>query len=143
MQLRTFSSGTTGWQGEIKGASAAGGKVSGGPVEELLTSNVPNIRFLSFKQASAYVSRVTDALAAEMTKMYNEIVESRLQISVDDMKAALDKNNLGWRYSKYLSLQYASIIAKLPNTQQQRLLTDIIGYAASSTSFSSVFVKYS
>ena len=143
MQLRTFSSGTTGWQGEIKGASAAGGKVSGGPLEELLTSNVPNIRFLSFKQASAYVSRVTDALAAEMTKMYNDIVESRLQISVDDMKAALDKNNLGWRFSKYLSLQYASIIAKLPNTQQQRLLTDIIGYAASSTSFSSVFVKYS
>jgi hypothetical protein len=48
-----------------------------------------------------------------------------------------------WHYSKFLTLETLSAFDKLNTENQQRILREIIGYAASSTEASGVFIKIS
>ena len=45
MQLRTFSRHVGGWQGEIKGKSAAAGKIGGGILESIMIKNSTVTKF--------------------------------------------------------------------------------------------------
>lgn len=141
MQLRTFTAGMTSWQGEIKGAAAAGGKVSGGPLEEMLKGVAPQLKFVTVQQAKTRVKQVTPALVQEFLTYYNNI--SATKVKREDIEKMLKDNNESWRYSKYLSLQYCYILNTLPKKKSDELISDIIGYASSSTKYSAVFVKYS
>jgi len=64
-------------------------------------------------------------------------------ISLEDMEKFLRTKSVGDRYSKFLALQYANLLAGLSVKKQQQVLSDVVGYASSSTSFSAVFIKYS
>ena len=76
-----------------------------------------------------------------MHTMYNTIAPT--MVSLEDMDNFLRTKSAGDRYSKFLALQYANLLAGLSVNKQQQVLSDVVGYAASSTSFSSVFIKYS
>ena len=141
MQLRTFSSGKSGWQGEIKGAAAAGGKIGGGVLESFYKDVDNRTRFIDQGKAKRYIDRVTPELVAQMHTMYNTIAPT--MVSLKDMDNFLRTKSAGDRYSKFLALQYANLLAGLSVNKQQQVLSDVVGYAASSTSFSSVFIKYS
>jgi len=141
MQLRTFSSGKSGWQGEIKGAAAAGGKIGGGVLEAFYKDVDNRTRFIDQGKAKRHVDRVTPEFIAQMHAMYNAVAPS--MISLEDMEKFLRTKSVGDRYSKFLALQYANLLAGLSVKKQQQVLSDVVGYASSSTSFSAVFIKYS
>lgn len=140
MQIRTFTNGMSGWQGEIKGATAAGGKIGGGNLQEALTlAGIPASKFIdqsSFKSKSKIKNKVT---VKEFTKMYNELSED--EVTEDEMTIFLGSYNDNWLYSKYLTMQFIYVMITERKADKTMAMLDSI--ASSSTPKSSVFLKYS
>lgn len=143
IQLRNFSSRpvTSSWQGEVKGKSAAGGKIGGGVLIEQAKNagvriNMPNQFNPNLKP--------TDSVLRTFAQMYKKIAgntnrESQKEVMVKTKGlAAADPT---WWMSKYLSVYYAY---SMVNTgKQNNVASKIYQYASSATDNSSVFVKYS
>lgn len=140
MQIRTFSNGMSGWQGEIKGSTAAGGKIGGGNLQEaLILAGVPKSSFIdqsSFKTLSKINNKKT---VQQFTQMYNTL--STDKVSFDEMSMFLQDYNNNWLYSKYLTLQFIYVMITSKKSDQVMSMLDSI--ASSSTPKSSVFLKYS
>ena len=134
IQTRSFTD-TGSWQGEIKGKYASGGKIGGGQIAEIF-------------------GRVSKAhLSASNAKAITLAATTRSPVLIKQLKAfAKDLNvkindptheSTDWVYSKYLTLEMYSIYKTLTKKQQDQILNEIVGYAASSTENSSVFIKIS
>ena len=140
MQIRTFSNGMTGWQGEIKGSTAAGGKIGGGNLQEsLVLAGIPSNKFIdqtSFKSKSKIKNAVT---VKQFTEMYNKL--STDKVSVDEMTIFLGDYNDTWLYSKYLTMQF--IYVMITERKEDKVMAMLDSIASSSTPKSSVFLKYS
>lgn len=144
MQLRTFSSGLSGWQGEIKGKAAAGGKVGGGNLEQgLLLSGIKATQFTNQTAFKAFANRGDDKILNLYISMYKFLTKDKR--SNDELlisaREQYNKKGKGWFYSKYLGLQYIYVMIK--NRKQNEVLRHIALIAASNTDISSVFYKYS
>ena len=144
MQLRTFSAGMSGWQGEIKGSSAAGGKIGGGNLQESLKlAKVPESSFIdqsSFKSLSKATNPTT---VMNMAKFYKFLEKDNAPINqiAPLMEAHLKTFDNNWLYSKYLSMQFVYVM--LNSKKQNQVSANLVSIASSSTPVSSVFVKYS
>jgi hypothetical protein len=140
MQIRTFTNGKSGWQGEIKGASAAGGKIGGGNLQEALKlAGVPSSKFedqTSFKSKSSINNKNT---IKKFTEMYNKL--SKDKVTVDEMTIFLSNYNDNWLYSKYLTMQF--IYVMINERKEDNVMAMLDSIASSSTPKSSVFLKYS
>jgi hypothetical protein len=140
MQIRTFTNGMSGWQGEIKGATAAGGKIGGGNLQEALTlAGIPSSKFIdqtTFKSKSKINNAVT---VKQFTEMYNKL--SKDKVTVDEMTMFLGDYNDNWLYSKYLTMQF--IYVMITARKEDKVMAMLDSIASSSTPKSSVFLKYS
>jgi len=145
MQIRTFSAGMSGWQGEIKGATAAGGKVGGGNLEEAMTlAGIPPSAFIDQSSAKAVARARTKAANVKMfTEFYKYLSKDKrsIQALIPEIQTVIENNNEGWFYSKFLSMQYLYVILK--SGKQDKVMQNIARIAASATDVSSVFYKYS
>jgi len=141
IQLRNFSSRpvTSSWQGEIKGKSAAGGKIGGGVlIEQALNAGV------SMKKPNQFNATVapTDTKLNEFAKMYKAI-NPRTKETEKQVKAkakGLAKIDPTWWMSKYLSVYFAHTIVK--SGKKDAVASKIYQYASSASACSSVYVKY-
>lgn len=140
MQLRTFSAGMSGWQGEIKGSTAAGGKIGGGNLQDalVLAGIVPSsfIDQTAFKPKSKIDNKQT---IKDMVKFYEYLTGKKT--NSDEMADHLKNFDNNWLYSKYLSMQF--IYMMKINKKENAVCSMIDSIAASSTPVSSVFLKYS
>lgn len=140
MQIRTFSNGMSGWQGEIKGTSAAGGKIGGGNLQNALElAGIPSSQFIdqsTFKSQSKITNKKT---IKQFTKMYNELSDDKM--TETEMTLFVSDYNDNWLYSKYLCLQF--IYVMITKKKKDVVMSMLDSIASSSTPKSSVFLKYS
>jgi hypothetical protein len=142
IQLRNFSSrpDTSSWQGEIKGKSAAGGKIGGGVLIEQVQS-----AGIALNKPSQFNPKIkpTDAVLRKFAQMYKVLApqsrESQKEVMMKTKGlAAADPT---WWMSKYLSVYFAHAVLSSP--KKNKVASKIYSYASSATDNSSVFVKYS
>lgn len=134
IQFRSFSD-TGGWQGEIKGKYASGGKIGGGQIAQIVEKRT-NI-LLSAASANAIATKVkandkmiADSINKNAKKLKIKVIDPVLQGS-------------DWRYSKFLTLDLLAAFDAVSNDKKEAILRDIISYAASASENSAVFVKIS
>lgn len=145
IQLRTFSGRPDpgAWQGEIKGKTAAGGKIGGGLLIRAAKDNgVPDSSLFKPSQALTIVERPSEKTFKDFVKMWKSISgtkqkDAQLLAEVKSMQ----KSDKSWWVSKYLGVHYAYTIQEKKKVNQ---VTDwLFQYGSSATENSSVFVKYS
>ena len=144
MQIRTFSAGMSGWQGEIKGATAAGGKIGGGNLEAALT--MAGIPTSSFTNQSAFKSMSNTKNAVVVKKfstMYKYLSgDKRMDKEIEkDITTMLSKYDNNWFYSKFLGMQF--LYTMLTSGKQNQVMQGVVSIASSTTEVSSVYIKYS
>ena len=150
VQFRTFS-GDTAWQGEIKGASAAGGKIGGG-----------NVNFYCMKHIGQNIGGGTSANWNEKTilnrvdvdkvfelyeKFYNQ--QNTFQkadypiIPEEEFIKTFNTKSSNFKSSKYMCMLFLETFYKGTPKQRNKVVTEMIRYAASNTDQSSYFIKVS
>jgi hypothetical protein len=139
IQFRSFGGETslTGWQGEIKGASANQGKVSLGPINYILKRH--GLQQLPTSQESARLAEAnSDAHCkqiATMMKTYGLISD------VDATAQTIKLKSNKYRYSKYLVLILLLTIKNANPQIQDEVVKDLYSYASSQASFSAPYIK--
>ena len=144
IQFRSFASRSTppsGWQGEIKSTAANYGKISYGPVNEIL-KRVLNKSLPSQSDMGRDSVKHNDAYVHKMYELYSKRpVEGAMPYKTFVDKVNKNKNPQGFRFSKMLCMQFIDIIESASSSQKDKIVSEILGYASSNISTSSVFVK--
>jgi len=144
MQLRSFDK-VKGWQGEIKGTKAAGGKIGGGVLESILFQQTK----VKFKYNSAQIKNLaqkpTPQFLQELYELYLALetkkpIPQKEFIETAGAKKISGKDGDDWRYSKYLSMFYVAQLVKNKNAGN-RICDNIAGYSLSSSDLSAPFIK--
>ncbi len=136
IQFRSFNI-VSAWQGEIKGKYAAGGKIGGGQVAAIVQ------RVAGVKLSSLDAKQITQLANKGDKKLIDGIIKYSKDIGLTlDAKTIL-LQSADWLYSKFLTLELFSIFKNLSKKQQSQILTEIVGYSASATEHSGVFIKIS
>ena len=147
VQFRAFSS-TSAWQGEIKGAAAAGGKIGGGNLnyylEKHLGKSIGAGKGLSWKETS--YNQVKLPAMYELYKKYNNMQMSPFNknsypvVSYSDFESKV-KDKSSFIFSKNMCLLFLDSFLSANSSKRDIIATEIIRYAASNTDVSSFFVK--
>jgi len=141
IQFRSFGGeiSLTGWQGEIKGASANQGKISLGPINFIL--NRHGLSKLPTSLVSAQLARNnTDQHAKNIAQMMitSGIIKSnQLDQTVEMIKQRSDK----YRYSKYLVMILLTTISNAPAQIRNQVVQDFYLYASSQATYSAPYIK--
>lgn len=130
IQFRTF--GST-WQGEIKGKNANMGKISGGPIMNIMQRNG-----LHLKTQSQITNR-TPALMKDFYKWYKYFEKNGM--SEGEFTLEVSKKDHNWWISKFLSAQLLYAIDHARD--KDKIVSSMIGYAASESDLSGPYVKVS
>jgi hypothetical protein len=138
IQFRSFGGNTslTGWQGEVKGASANQGKISYGPINLILKNHsVTQIR----ANAAQDAKRNDDAVATQIAKGMIELgaLSGKTKDHVMMIKSKSDK----WRYSKLQVVQLLSTIKSLSPEKRNQVMEDLFLYASSQSQYSAPYMK--
>jgi len=157
------------WQGEIKGLSAAQGKIGGGIVDGYIEKLFPgkslgvrtgnnSIKVKTNIKASAQQRQsVTEGIYEDckyLKPKFSNFLEdfdtsdkakSQLMTNIalgvpNPGEKAEDKPN-SWRYSKYINLKLARIIESLSDEDRDKLVQAWYYYAASQSDLSAVYAK--
>jgi hypothetical protein len=141
IQLRNFSSRpvTSSWQGEIKGNTAAGGKIGGGILVEYA-----NEEGSAVAKPSAFTNQITnpsDATIKNFAKMFKELSDTNetLQELERQTKIYAKQDNVWWM-SKYLSVYFVYTLMKKKKIDE--VTKKAFEYGSSATKNSSIFIKY-
>ena len=133
MQLRTF--GNYSFQGEIKGKSAAAGKIGGGIILAILgkvkgvTTNKTN------NQVKTLARKPTPQFMQEFYELYLSLETARKKIDKDEFMEELQKKDADFIFSKY----WAMFVTSHLDTD----VTDAIaGYASSQSDLSGPHAVY-
>ena len=136
MQLRTFSTDGTSFQGELKGKTAAQGKIGGGVLKMLLSKNgagdIPNQKDALTDSVNLSESFVNTFI--ELAKKYG-----KFNITAEELK----EKTTDWISSKYQALSVVKVLETGDKDKVSDALTDIANYAGSKSSISSVYIKIS
>ena len=141
IQFRSFGgeASLTGWQGEIKGASANQGKVSLGPINFILKRHgLPQIPASS--ESAALAKSNTDRHCASIAQMmadYGIISPAQVGAAAKTIQGNSDK----YRYSKYLVMNLLLTMKKAPKQIQDQVVQDLYLYASSQASYSAPYIK--
>ena len=144
-QARNFGGPTKGdWKLELKGKSAAQGKIQGKKVRDLL------------KDAKFNVSKLTEPTFAESDpnasgakKITDEIYNLLNQFNAKNFTANTNTKNIiasqpkAWRYSKLAGLRMLKWLGDLSTTEANRAMKELYLYASSQSDKSSVYWKLS
>tara|TARA_B100001109_G_scaffold91563_1_gene74470 strand:+ start:255 stop:1673 length:1419 start_codon:yes stop_codon:yes gene_type:complete len=140
VQFRAFNS-TSSWQGEIKGLSAAGGKIGGGNLNFYCEKH---IRKSIGQQGIMNGWRETPSNQVKLNDMYylyKKYAKNPCDVK-QFIKQCLEKGG-SFIFSKNMCLLFLDTMMSATSTQRNKVCTDIIKYAASSTDLSSFYVKVS
>jgi hypothetical protein len=138
IEFRNFN-GLTGFQGELVLKKAAGGKVGYSIIKKSFADN--NINLSDPNEIKTQVENNDADFKVKFEKLWNsfpELASEDFNSYYDDPKKTLNQKE-SYRISKFLALEIASAISKTKNAD--KIISNIIGYASSQTSVSSVFVK--
>jgi hypothetical protein len=145
IQLRNFSSRpvVSSWQGEIKGKTAAGGKIGGGNViQAALESGVLRTDITVPNTFNSQIQKPSEQTFKKFAMMFKELSGSRTKIDdlIRETKSAhkIDKT---WWMSKYLSISFCYGIQK--KKKEDQVTKWLFKYGSSASSNSSIFIKYS
>jgi hypothetical protein len=139
IQFRSFGgeASLTGWQGEIKGASANQGKVSLGPINYILKRHGLQ-QLPDSKQSAALAKANTESHAKEIASMMKSYgLISDVQETAQTIRSKSDK----YRYSKYLVLKLLLTMNSAGKDKQDEVVKDLYLYASSQASFSAPYIK--
>ena len=145
MQLRTFDT-ASGWQGEIKGKSAAAGKIGGGVLESIAIRNSTLTKF-------PYTNRELLTLAKKPTSIFlNELYELHLSLGGSEKKNEFIKkasakkmgrtSGVDWRFSKYLGMFYVAHLESNKKSAAHKMCDNIASYSMSLSIDSAPHVVY-
>jgi|TARA_B100000085_G_scaffold538_1_gene545 hypothetical protein len=141
IQFRSFGgeASLTGWQGEIKGASANQGKISLGPINFIL--NRHGLPKLPTSLESASLARGnTDKHARDIAQMmvtYGTVKSNQVEQVAEMIKQRSDK----YRYSKYLVMILLTTITNAPAQIRDQVVQDFYLYASSQATYSAPYIK--
>ena len=117
IQFRSFGGNTslTGWQGEVKGKSAAAGKIGGGVLESIMVRNSTLTKFPYDNETLKRLSSDPKKNPQFLEELYNMFVGVEgSKMKKDAFIKAASANRIGrvggtdWRFSKYRSLFFVS-----------------------------------
>jgi hypothetical protein len=140
IQFRNFGD-ITSWQGEIKGKQASGGKI-GHDATSYILKNLGQPGLSSQKEILALCKTDDKAFINKYFKLYNSTsLPSKMKLA--EFEQAYTAAELGNRTSNYFNVELISQLDKLNDAQKDAFINEVVGYAKSSSSFSSTFVKVS
>ena len=114
MQLRTFSA-VSSWQGEVKGNSAAAGKIGGGVLEAIMIKNSTLTKFpYDNRTLKGLATKAEPPFLEELYDMFVKVEKSTMKKEAF-VKAASAKqigrvSGADWRFSKYRGLFVVSFL---------------------------------
>ena len=145
MQLRTFSEASS-WQGEVKGSSAAAGKIGGGVLEEIMVRNSTLTAFkYTNRELKALCEKADPTLLNEMYDMFIGLERSRMKRNDFIKKASAKRigrvNGVDWRFSKFRSMFY---VAQLEDNKRiaGKVCDNIAAYSMSQSDEAGPHVVY-
>lgn len=144
IQFRSFNA-LGSYQGEIIGKSAKHGKIGYSMITYFLSKYTNSM----LPQYQAEIKdRIIDndkTLYIEFANLWNKFIKDRQFANEKDVLdyASKSKAPEDFIYSKYLSLKIVDTINNMTDEHKNSLMSDIFGFASSSSDFSSVFVKVS
>lgn len=145
IQLRNFSSRpvTSSWQGEIKGKTAAGGKIGGGiVVTAAKESGVPQNKLMIPSTFNQHINNPKDNILKQFAIMFKELSGTRKTISdLQNEVRVYAKQDPTWWMSKFLGVHYVYTI--LDSGKEGDVVKWLFEYGSSATKNSSIFIKYS
>ena len=136
MQLRTFSTDGTSFQGELKGKTAAQGKIGGGVLAMLFKKN-------GLEELPTQKNAVTDSINLSQEFINNFIDIASKHGGFDITEEELKQKSTDWISSKYQALTVIKVIETGDKASVSDALTDVVNYAGSRSSISSVYIKVS
>ena len=140
MEFRNFN-GLSGFQGEIIGKKAAGGKVGYGIIKKALADN--GVELSSPSGIKQEVLDGSDEFKSKFKKLWSStpgLEANEFEQYYDNPKKTLNQN-LSYRISKYLGLEVINAINN--STNPDKIIADLLNYASSQTGDSAIFVKAS
>jgi hypothetical protein len=143
IQLRNFSSRpvTSSWQGEIKGKTAAGGKIGGGILISLAQDNKVN-GLTKPSTFGPHIDKPSDKVFEDFAKMFKELSGNKKSVKDLALEAKMNqKKDKTWWMSKYLGVAYCYTLKK--SGKEDAVTKSLFGYGSSATKNSSIFIKYS
>ena len=132
IQFRTF--GRT-WQGEIKGKFANQGKISGGPIATVM-ANVLGVRLNAQKDM-----KMNETNMEQFYKWYTFLEKKPL--SYEEFKRLVEEKGSTFYTSMIMGSQFLYHFAQASKDNQNKILSGILGYAASESELSGPYVKCS
>ena len=138
------TSGEASWQGEIKGATAAGGKIGGGNVNFYLKKYTGKGVFVKEEKEVINFTKSKDFMP-EFYKLYKKHFNGKVLPYEDFVINAnlKQKESAGYLFSKYINMKFIDIFLSATGPTRNKIATDFLRYAASNTDQSSFFVKIS
>jgi hypothetical protein len=147
VQFRTFG-GSTSWQGEVKGASAAGGKIGGGNVDFYLKDVFSKSVFGNKVGESQFLNETKTAAYDYNNKLYEAYkrhragqTTSKPEMTKELFMAELEKQDDNFKNSKILCMNFLDAVMSGNTQQRNEFATKLFRYASSDTDQSSYFVK--
>ena len=139
-QFRTFDTAGTGWQSEIKGSFANLGKLSHGPINQIL-KNMTGVNELDTQAAvKTLAMNKTNTMFDDMYKWYSYL-ENGSPMAKKDFITEASSGDHKWRYSKYFGLQ---ILYNVVSTSKaQAFAEEEVLLALSNSKWSAPFLKLS
>ena len=152
IQFRGFNS-SSGWQGNIIGTGALGGKIGGGNVDYYLQS--AGIKSIS---RSPGIWRETQAplvmdreigLMHELYVKYSLRQKGNIGIDIDIVKdenrfkQLVIENGDNFKWQKYMGLLLINAMESADKEKQKLVAIELVRYAASNTALSTFFIKVS
>ena len=150
VQFRTFG-GIAEWQGEIKGASAAGGKIGGGNVNfycmKHIGINIGGGKSNNWNEKTILSNVDVNRIYDLYVKFYNQ--QNTFQkaefplVPKPEFVKQFNTQSLNFKASKYMCMLFLETFYKGTPKQRNKVVTEMIRYAASNTDQSSYFIKVS
>ena len=150
VQFRTFG-GDTSWQGEVKGTSAAGGKIGGGNVnfyaKKIFSKDIYNgaTGRTAEKQYLTEATRDQNKLDEQLYAGYirhNKNSSPKLpEIPKNEFMQICKTQDSNFKNSKILCINFLDAAYTGTSTSRNQFATDLFRYASSDTDQSSYFVK--
>jgi hypothetical protein len=147
IQFRTFS-GTTAWQGEIKGTAAAAGKIGGGNVN-FYAKQVFSEEFLpQAGEAQLFLEARKNDYPEKLYKLYakynkGQIKKTPLMEYEDFLNKFNTETNLNWKNSKIVCMKFLDVLESAKKGKQNDFINLLYLYGSSDTEQSSYFIKIS
>jgi hypothetical protein len=145
IQFRNFNK-TTSWQGEIKGSSAAGGKIGGGNVNFYLLQEKFNELYsneASFLNKLKKDETMLMYLWEGYQRHNKNSSPSKKLMSLEDFTTEYNKQDQGFKNSKAICIAFLDSVYSGKAPARDNLATALFNYGSSATEQSSYFIKIS